>query len=460
MLRGGNVGRVWQSSFLNALPYSLVLLGVALIVLAAFNSWALRSQAGSESVSTPAQSWTSTDLLLERLQERLRSRPADQEAYLTLGSAYLQKARETGDPSYYARGEEALLKALELDSNSVQTITLLGAVALGRHEFQKALEWAERSLEINPSYAEAYGVLGDAQVELGRYKAAFASFQRMVGLKPNLDSYARVSYARQLTGDVEGAVEAMQRAVASSRPETEGAAWARVQLGDLYFNSGRIDEASEQYEAALTDFNSYYPALAALGKARAAQSLYDEAIRFYEQSVAIIPQPTALAALGDLYARTGHSTQTKLQYDTVEFIGKLSALNQQLYNRELALFYADHDIKLAEALKLTTQEIKVRQDIYGYDALAWALFKNGRAKEAAEAIAEAMKLGTQDPSIYYHAGMIYYRLGGQQQARQYLQQALKLNPHFSIQQADEAKRTLEELSISPMPADMREGAMP
>jgi tetratricopeptide (TPR) repeat protein len=454
------MGRVRQSSFLNALPYSLVLLGVALIVLATFNSWALRSQAGSESASALAQPQTSTDLLLERLQERLRSYPADQEAYLGLGSAYLQKARETGDPSYYTRGEEALLKALELDPESAQTMTLLGGVALGRHEFPKALEWAERSLEINPSYAGTYGVLGDAQVELGRYKAAFESFQRMVDLKPNLDSYARVSYARQLSGDVEGAVEAMQRAVASSRPETEGAAWARVHLGDLYFNSGRTDEAAEQYEAALMDFKSYHLALAALGKARAAQGKYNEAIRFYEQAAAIIPQPTTLVALGDLYARTGRPDQAQLQYDTVEFIGKLSAFNQQLYNRELALFYADHDIKLEEALKLTTQEIKVRQDIYGYDALAWALFKNGRVREAADAIAEAMKLGTEDASIYYHAGMIYYRLGDQQQARQHLQQALKLNPHFSIWQADQAKHTLEELGARPMPGDIRGGATP
>jgi tetratricopeptide (TPR) repeat protein len=453
--------RVRQSSFLNALPYSLVLLGVAIIALTAFSHWASSgSQAGNEPVSAPTQSWTSTDLLLERLQEQLRGYPADQEAYLRLGDAYLQKARETGDPLNYTRGEQALLKALELDPNSVQAMTLLGAVALGRHEFQKALEWAERSLEINPSHAGAYGVLGDAQVELGHYEAAFASFQRMVDLKPNLDSYARVSYARQLTGDVQGAVEAMQRAVASSWPETEGAAWARVQLGDLYFNSGRIDGAAEQYEAALTDFSGYHLALTALGKARAAQGLYDEAIRFYEQVVAIIPQPTTLAALGDLYARTGRSDQAQLQYDTVEFIGKLSSFNQQLYNRELALFYADHDIKLAEALKLTTQEIKVRQDIYGYDALAWALFKNGRAREAAEAIAQAMNLGTADASIYYHAGMIYYRLGDQQQARQHLQQALKLNPHFSIWHADEAKRALEELGTRPMPGDIRGGATP
>jgi tetratricopeptide (TPR) repeat protein len=450
--------RVLHSRFLNALPYSLFLLGVALVALAALNYLTSVSQTENAVVNAPTQSWTPTDLLLERLQQRLRGYPADPEAYLRLGGAYLQKARETGDSSYYARAEEALLKALELYPNSAQAMTLLGAIALGRHEFQKALEWADRSLEISPAYAGAYGVLGDSQVELGQYEAAFASFQRMVDLKPNLDSYARVSYARELTGDVEGAMEAMQLAVANGTPGTEGTAWARVQLGDLYFNSGRIDEAAEQYQAALTDFSGYHLALAALGKARAAQGRYAEAIQFYQQATTIIPQPTTLAALGDLYARTGEPAQAQLQYNTVEFIGKLSSFNQQVYNRELALFYADHDIKLGEALALTTREIKVRQDIYGYDALAWALFKNGRLTEAAAAVAEAMKLKTQDSSIYYHAGMIYYRLGDQQQARQYLQQALDLNPHFSVLHADQAKSILEELNKKLAPASVRRGA--
>jgi tetratricopeptide (TPR) repeat protein len=444
--------RVLQSKFFNVLPYSLVLLGVSLIALAAFNSLLLANPAGNEPVAAPVQPWTSTDLLLEQLQERLRGYSADQEAYLRLGGAYLQKARETGDPSYYNKGEEALLQALELDPDSIQAMIPLGAVSLGRHEFQKGLEWAERALRIDPAYAGAYGIRGDAQVELGQYEAAFASFQRMVGLKPNLDSYARVSYARELTGDVEGAIEAMRLAVNSSPPGTEGAAWARVQLGDLYFNSGHVDEATEQYQAALRDFNGYHMALAALGKARAVQGKYDEAIQLYQQAVAVIPQPTTLAALGDLYVRTGQIDQAQLQYDTVDLIGKLSSFNQQLYNRELALFYADHDIKLREALALTAREIEVRQDIYGYDALAWALFKNGRLSEAAEAISQAMKLGTQDASIYYHAGMIYYRLGDPQQARQHLQQALALNPHLSIRHADQARLTLEELNTKLMPA--------
>jgi tetratricopeptide (TPR) repeat protein len=444
---------VLNNRFLNTLPYSLFLLGVVLIALAAFNHLVSVTQTKTTPVSSPAQSWAPTDLLLGQLQQRLRDYPADPETYVRLGGAYLQKVRETGDPSYYARGEKALLKALELDSDNAQAMTLLGALALGRHEFQEAVEWAERSLEISPAYASAYGVLGDGQLELGQYEAAFASLQRMVDLKPNLDSYARVSYVRELTGDVEGAIEAMHLAVANGPPGTEGTAWARVQLGDLYFNSGRTDEAAEQYQAALTEFNGYYLALASLGKARAAQGDYGEAIDLLEQAVAVIPQPATLATLGDLYSLTGQPDKAQLQYDTVEIIAQLAAVNQQVYNRELALFYADHDLKLDSALELSEKELEVRRDIYGYDALAWSLFKNNRPGEAVGLINQAMRLGTQDASIFFHAGMIYHKLGDLPKARFYLDKALDLNPHFSLLHSDRARSLLQEINqkLEPSP---------
>ena len=218
-----------------------------------------------------------------------------------------------------------------------------------------------------------------------------------------------------------------------------------LRLGDLYFNAGRIDESAEHYEAALRVFDHYYLALGGLGKARAAQGDYDVAIELYLRAVAIIPQPANLAALGDLYTKTGDPVQAQLQYNTVEFIAKLASINQQVYNRELALFYADHDLKLEESLDLASRELEVRKDVYGYDALAWALYKNHRIDEAAEAITEAMKLGTQDANLYYHAGMIYYSQGNGELARVYLEQALELNPHFSILQGDIARQTLSEL---------------
>jgi len=440
------MGRNQRRGFWSHLPYSLAFLGLLILILAGVNFLSQGNRGGKLSaVDAPPPVWAATDRQVDQLQERLRLQPTDAESYLQLGGVYLQKTRDTGDLSYYARAEEATLKALELSPNDARAMTLLGALMLGRHQFQEAEQWARRSLEINSHDASAYGVLGDAQVELGQYEAAIESFQAMVDLKPNLSSYARVSYARELMGGVAGAIEAMQMAVASGRSGTESAAWAQVQLGDLYFNSGRIDAAAEHYQAAMRAFPGYHVALAALGKVRSAQGRYDEAIQLYRKAIAIVPQPATLTALGDLYARVGQKEQAQLQYDTVELIARLAAINQQVYNRELSLFYSDHETKLDEALSLAQKEIAIRQDIHGYDTLAWALYKNNRPVEAASAMTSAMKLGTQNPILYYHAGMIHYRLGDRAKAEEHLQHALALNPHFSILFEDEARQTLAEL---------------
>jgi tetratricopeptide (TPR) repeat protein len=132
----------------------------------------------------------------------------------------------------------------------------------------------------------------------------------------------------------------------------------------------------------------------------------------------------------------------------VEYIGKLNALNKALYNRELAYFYADHGMKLQQGLELAQRELNYRRDIYAYDVLAWNLYKNGKFEEAREAVSQALKLGTQDAKLHYHAGMIYHRLGEKEKAREHLRQALSINPHFHIFFADNAIRMLAELDNS------------
>ena len=291
------------------------------------------------------------------------------------------------------------MSTLETNPTNAEAMTFMGALALGRHDFREGWNWASRSLEIEPQDAETYGVLGDAQIELGLYDDAAESFQNMVDIKPNLDSYARASYARELAGDLGGAIDAMKLAVKAGGPGTENTAWSRVQLGKLYFGTGLFDEAMAEYEAALKDFGGYYLALAAMGDVFAAQGKYEKAIDYYGKSVDVIPMPTTLATLGDLYTKVGDTQEARLQYDTVEIIAKLGPANGVIYNRELARYHADHDINLNKALKLARAEIKVRKDIYGYDTLAWVLFKNGHLDEAAEAMADALRLGTQGADL-------------------------------------------------------------
>ncbi len=139
----------------------------------------------------------------------------------------------------------------------------------------------------------------------------------------------------------------------------------------------------------------------------------------------------------------------------MEYIAFLNTLNRTLYNRELALFYADHERKLPEALELARRELEVRKDLYTYDVLAWALYKNGQPQEALSAMRRALSLGTQDARLFFHAGMIYHRLGQPQEAERYLQRALAVNPAFHIFHAEVAGRTLEALAAAQGPAVAR-----
>ena len=240
----------------------------------------------------------------------------------------------------------------------------------------------------------------------------------------------------------------MRRAAADalhSGGTKESVAWYLLRVGDMYFNRGEDKQAGGYYAAALRLFENYHLALTGLAKVSAAQGRYKEAIAYYQQAINIIPEPDYLASLGDLYVLTNQPQQAQLQYETVEYIGKLAEINQQIYNRQLANFYSDHGVHVEKALQLTLAELKTRKDIYGYDAAAWAHYKNGSYQEAQALMDQAMAFGTRDARLHYHAGMIAYALHQHEKAREHLEQALAINPHFSILYADEAQRILEVL---------------
>lgn len=216
-------------------------------------------------------------------------------------------------------------------------------------------------------------------------------------------------------------------------------------LGEQFFMMGDLRAAEENEEKSLRDFPRYHRALAAMGQIRAAQGRYAEAIHFYTDAISIIPLPLYLTALGDVYAVSGDKVNAEKQYATVEFIGKLNEINQEVYNRELALFYADHDRKLPEALTLARKEFEVRHDVYTSDALAWVLLKNGQPAEAKAEMEKALRMGTKDALMEYHAGMIDAALGDRAGAELHLGLALAVNPHFHVIFAANAAKTLATL---------------
>jgi tetratricopeptide (TPR) repeat protein len=394
---------------------------------------------------TASRTNASTDALIQTLQDRLRKEPHDWQSYSQLGLAFLQKARETGDPTYYQKTEEALDKALAIESSDYTAIAAKGALALARHDFHSALEWGEKARQINPDRTYAYGVIADAQIELGRYEEAVLTLQTMVDLRPDMSSYSRISYIRELHGDIEGALEMMQLAVNSGTPNAENTAWVRTQLANLYFNQGDLKQAELEYRLTLQNRPNYVYALAGLGRVRAAQGNLEEAIEDLNQAVSIMPLPEFVITLGDLYQASGQPDGAAQQYELVAAIEALYRANSVDMDMEIALFNADHDKDVLETVSLARQAYANRPSIHAADALAWALYKSGNYEDAQIYIDEALKLSTKDPLKLFHAGMIARKLGEKGQAIQYLEEALAINPHFSILYAEEARRTLETL---------------
>ncbi|MBA2705146.1 MAG: tetratricopeptide repeat protein [Blastocatellia bacterium] len=389
--------------------------------------------------STPA------DARIQTAQQAIAQSPNKPEGYNLLASAFMQKARETGDFGFNARAEGALVRSLEVDPENYDAIKLRAKLLLTYHRFGEALQFARRAQALRPDDHDNYGALTDALVELGDYPAAIEAAQKMVDLRPDSASYARVSYLRSLHGDGEGAIEAMRVAVKAANPnDPEGAAWCRVHLGDELMNTGKRREADQEYDNALYLFPDYPLALAAKARARVAAGDLPQAINFYERAQNRVPLPETAIALGDLYARLRRPDDAKRQYQLVEFVERNSAASGT-YSRQLAMFWADHDEKLDQALAIAQKERSTREDIYTCDALAWTLFKNNRLDEAQKSMAEALRLGTRDARLYYHAGMISNELGERQNATRYLTLALETNPNFDVLQVELARKSLDAL---------------
>jgi tetratricopeptide (TPR) repeat protein len=430
--------------------FSLIIIVVILI------SWGMASTGaatvgfpergdGGYSVDSASRIGASIDNQIQTLQGLLRDNPNDWQSYSQLGLAYLQKARETGDPSYYQKVEEALNKTIEQQSDDYVTVSAMGALALARHQFHSALEWGERAKELDPDRTYAYGVIADAQIELGQYDAAVETLQTMVDLRPDMSSYSRISYIRELHGDTEGALEMMQFAVDAGVPNAESTAWTRTQLGNLYFNSGSFDQAELEYARTLNDRPGYVYALAGLGRVRAAQGRMDEAIDLLTQATNVMPLPEFVIALGDIYQADGQPDAAQGQYKLVGAIEQLFKANGVDMDMEIALFNADQNKDLEANAEQARKAYANRPSIHAADVLAWALYKTGDYDEAKTYSEEALQLGTKDALKFFHAGMIAYRLGDHAQAQDYLQQAIEIDPHFSILYSNEAIQTLDLL---------------
>jgi len=371
-----------------------------------------------------------------------------------LGAAHFQRARETGDVNDYQLAEESLNKSLDLDSTDFSAdaaLETMAEVCMGEHRFADALNYAQKALSLGTGDVSPFAIVGDAFADMGEYDKAADAYSRLnsdATTSSPRDAYARdsrLAYLQFIAGDTAAAIALMKKAVTEgveAQLPSENLAWLYYELGEFETQAGDPASANEAYLAALNTHPGDYRALAAMGKLRANNGRYAEAIELYQKAIAVVPMPIFVAELGDLYLKIGNEAEAQKQYSLVEYIGLLGHINQVLHNRDLALFYADHDMKLSEALDLAQKEFEVRHDVYTWDALAWALFKNGKLSEAASASENALRFGTRDPLILFHAGLIAEQLGRHDQARSDLSEALHINPHFHLIYASQAKQVL------------------
>lgn len=389
-------------------------------------------------------------------ENRIKNDPDDFIAHNRLASEYLGQMRLTGDTAYLElalKTAQASLAILPAEQN-VGGLAALAAAEFSLHQFVAARDHARRLTELEPNRGYAYQVLADALLELGEYdeaKTVLAKMEDLGGfqLVTEVAIEARLSHHAALYGNTDKATRHMKKALdllkGSQGPGSETKAWVEWQLGRMSFGSGNHDAAEKYFNAALETLPDYFGALGSLGHLRAAKGDLPGAISYLEKAVAMRPDPATIALLGDVYKTAGRDSDAARQYELLDKIAVMSAQKGNIYGRELAMYYANHDIKPAEACDASVKEYETRRDIYGADAVAWTCYKAGRLDEAKNAMKDALRLGTKDAQLFYHAGIIEKALGNKQEARSQIEKALKLNPAFDLLQAEKARQALAEL---------------
>ncbi|MEX2247078.1 MAG: tetratricopeptide repeat protein [Dehalococcoidia bacterium] len=426
---------------------TIALFSLAILLLtAAAGLRALRSDSADDvepmaRVSAPARTAEQVSLL----EQQVRDRPDDAQLHTTLAAAYLQRLRETADAGYYGLADRAVGRALELDGDDVRALTVAGALALSRHDFAEALAIGERARSIEAGAVAPYGIITDALMELGRYDEAVAAAQQMLDRRPDFASYSRVSYIRELHGDLPGAIAAMEAAVEAGSGAPQDVTWGLVLLGNLRLTSGDVEGAAEEYERAgalLPDDANVRAGLARLATARGDAQAAETHLR---AALDRTPLPEYAIALGDVLASEGRMREAGEQYALVRAIAQLFAANGVDTDLELALFEADHGGDAQATYERARAAYERRPSVQAADVLAWAAFRAGRIEEARRRIAEAMRLGTRDSRMAYHAGVIAEAAGDAVVASEQLARALASPGMLTPREAAEARVALRSV---------------
>lgn len=341
------------------------------------------------------------------MSERLKKNPVDTAAVITLANALIRLQRVNNDGRAVIAAEEHLRALLRSSPGHYEARRMLAAVLLSQHRFGDAIAAANEAMAIDPRDGWNYGVAGDGYLELGDYQRAFAAFDKMGQLQPGPPAYARIAYALEIKGDLEGALDYIRKAADGTSPnDAESQAWHYAQLGDLLLQLQRLPLARLEYERAEATFPGHPMAVA--GRARVAMLDGDpKGARLLLQSqLARTATPDLASAIAELSLAMGDTSTADQYFQMAEQIERGAWGNGVRQPAVMARLLADRPGREAEALALAQEAARSRDDIFTIDTLAWAYYRNGQINDAAAAMARAMRTGSQNARLRCHAAMI------------------------------------------------------
>jgi tetratricopeptide (TPR) repeat protein len=350
---------------------------------------------------------TDLDRSMRAAEQRLAANPADGRAALTFAQASLRRARVESNGGYTLKAQRVLEEVLRREPSDYDALKMLGAVYMSQHRFRQAIETATRATRVHPKEAWNYGVIGDANIELGDYNAAFNAFDTMMRLRPDAAAYARVSYAQELQGRLSDAITSMRMAAeATGVQDPEAVAWHYAQIGSLLLQIGDVDGAAREFARAGHAFPEHPFVEAGMARVAAARGQYADALKIYRALMSKAPSSEIAIAAGDLLLTKGDEIGAQAMYARAEAIERDAWLTEARLTTNLARMLAERGARTDEAVMFAEEAARSRKDIFTMDALAWAYFRAGRLDEAEKASRQARRTGTADRRILTHASAI------------------------------------------------------
>jgi tetratricopeptide (TPR) repeat protein len=403
--------------------------------------------------SIQSPEWALSKKVSTRLIQKIKNDPSDIKSRIALAAIYLQEARSSGNFSYYDKAALNCVNAvLKKDANSFEALTFKAMISLSQHHFAEGLKLATQIQKTYSYNAFVYGILLDANVELGNYKIALDDADKMVSIRPDIRSYSRISYLREIYGDIPGAVEAMKLAVDAGSPGSESTEWARVQLGKLYEQLGDMKYAEMHYTISLDNRPGYPYALAGLARIASHKKDYQKAIELYKRADSSSIDYSFRDALAEVYRLTGDKERSlKISNEIVDEMEKAA---KAMASGDSSGHYADKEMAYAylavsnydKAIEHALLEYNRRpNNIDANETVAWTYYKSADYPKAESYIKAALQTGCQNPTLLCHAGLIYVKMGDNAVAKDYFQRALKNDPNISPLLREEAEQALTRL---------------